>query len=184
MAADLKPLVPEFREKVEALIANCRNRGVEMRPNEALRDPWRQARLWRQSRTIQQITDKIAELASKGAPYLADILKNVGPQHGPHVTGSPPGFSWHQWAEACDCFWVVNGHAEWSEKKKVSGLNGYAVYAEEAGRLGLDAGGLWPKFKDWPHVQFRSAASPAKLFTVPQIDAKMKERWGLSPPKG
>lgn len=184
MAADLKPLVPEFRAKVERLIANCAKRGIEMRPNEALRDPWRQAKLWRQSRTIQEINDKIAELRSKGAPYLADILENVGPQHGPYVTGSPPGFSWHQWAEACDCFWVVNGRAEWSEKKKINGLNGYAVYAEEAGTLGLDAGGLWSKFKDWPHVQFRADRSPAVKLSFSQIDAETKARWGTTPLKG
>lgn len=183
MAADLKPLVPEFRKKVEALVANCAKRGIEMRPNEALRDPWRQARLWRQSRAIQEITAAIGKLQSDGAPYLAGILTAIGPQHGPNVTNSLPGFSWHQWGEACDCFWVVDGHAEWNTVKKIDGQNGYRVYAEEAGKLGLDAGGLWTSFKDWPHVQFQPAASPRKLFSVAEIDTKMRARWGTTPPK-
>lgn len=181
MAADLNLLVPEFRAKVDELLAKCNEQGIVMRPNEGLRDPFVQARYWRQSRSSEQIAAKIADLQSKGAPFLAYCIDSVGPQNGDPVTNSIPGLGWHQWGEALDCFWVVDGQSEWSAKRLVNGKNGFQVYAAIAGQLGLTAGGMWTSLKDWPHVQLRSAASPLGTFTLQQIDATMKERFGANP---
>lgn len=178
MAADLQPLVPGFRATVEELIANCQQRRVEMRPYFALRTPFEQAKLWRQSRTRDEIGDRMARLRAAGAHFLAHCIDTVGPQHGAHVTNAPPGLSWHQWGEAVDCMWIVGGMAEWSTTRKVDDLNGYRVYAEEARTLGLSAGGLWTSFKDWPHVQLRAAGSPDKLMPLKDIDAEMRRRFG------
>ena len=178
MAANMSDLVPDFRRKAEQLLKRCRQRGVEMRPYFTLRTPFEQAKLWRQSRSIEEIREKVAEFRDGGANFLAYCLESVGPQHGAHVTNAPPGFSWHRWREAVDCFWVVDGKTEWSTIKRVDGLNGYRVYAEEATNLGLSAGGLWTSFKDWPHVQFRSASNPGKIFGLNEIDEKMKKLFG------
>lgn len=178
MAADLQPLVAEFRAKVEDLVANCRQHGGEMRPYCALRTPFEQAKLWRQSRALEEIRDKIASLKAAGADFLAHCIESVGPQNGGHVTNAPPGLSWHQWGEAVDCMWIVGGQAEWSTTKKVNGVNGYRLYAEEARKLGLSAGGLWTSFKDWPHVQLRAAGSPEKIMPLKDIDAEMRRRFG------
>lgn len=56
-----------------------------------------QAKLWRQSRAIQEITAAIKKLASAKANFLASVLDGVGPQHGPHVTNALPGPSWLRW---------------------------------------------------------------------------------------
>ena len=178
MAADLTKVSPELKKLVEKLVANCKERGIEMRPSDGLRHPVDQAKLWRQSRSIEEIKAKIEEFKAGGAPFLAQCIEKAGPQSGGEVTKVPPGYSWHQWGEAVDCFWVVNGKAEWSTTKKVNGLNGYQVYAEEAKKLGLDAGGLWKSFKDWPHVQLRAAANPSKLYSMKQINDEMKKRFG------
>ena len=175
---DVKDLVPELRTKALTLLQNCQNRGIEMRYYQTLRDPFEQARLWRQSRSNEEISQKINEFRGVGADFLAFCLESVGPQFGRPVTNALPGFSWHQWGEAVDAFWVVNGAAEWSTTKKVNGLNGYHVYAEEAQLLGLTAGGLWPKFKDWVHVQLRAANSPLDSQTIKQISDVMQERFG------
>jgi peptidoglycan LD-endopeptidase CwlK len=175
---DLNLLVDEFRRKVIALLDRCTARGATMRPYFTLRSPFEQARLWRQSRSREQIEAKIAELRSKSAPFLADCIERVGPQHGDPVTNAVPGLSWHQWGEAADCFWLVDGEAEWSPRKEINGLNGYQVYAEEAQAAGLTAGGLWPSFKDWPHVQLRSSSSPLQVMSLTEIDTRMKERFG------
>jgi peptidoglycan L-alanyl-D-glutamate endopeptidase CwlK len=177
MAADLGLLVAEFRGKVEELIANCAHRGVEMRPHGALRTPFEQARLWRQSRAREEIEAKIDALRADGADFLAHCLESVGPEYGKHVTNAIPGLSWHQFGEAADCFWVVNGEAEWSPKKKVDRVNGYHVYAEEAERLGLTAGGNWPGFKDWPHVQMRGSSNALKVMSLQEINNVLKERF-------
>jgi peptidoglycan LD-endopeptidase CwlK len=178
MAADINLLVPDFKEKIIALLQNCNDRGIEMRPNEGVRDPFTQAKYWRQSRTKETILAKIQELRSKGADFLAHCIETVGPQHGDPVTNSIPGYSWHQWGEALDCFWVVNGEAVWSLTKLVNGLNGFKVYAEEAKRIGLDAGFFWKRFKDAPHVQLRGISNPSGLHSIREIDAVMKQKFG------
>lgn len=178
MAANLNDLIPDFRQKAEELIKKCAQRKVEMRPYFTLRTPFDQARLWRQSRSTEKIQKKIKEFKDAGADFLAFCLESVGPQNGDPVTEVPPGLSWHQWREALDCFWVVDGKDEWSTTKKVNGENGYRVYAEEAQKLGLNAGGYWKKLKDWPHVQLRQESNPGKVFTLIQINDEMKQRFG------
>ncbi len=178
MGDELDTLIPEFREKVEALLVACRQQGITMRPYFGLRGPIEQAKLWRQSRCSDEIRAKIAEFRAAGAPFLADCIERAGPQNGKPVTNAAPGLSWHQWGEAVDCFWLVGGQAEWSSARKVNGVNGYACYAAAAPGLSLDAGGNWARFKDWPHVQHRAASSPAKLYSLEQIDAEMRKRFG------
>jgi peptidoglycan L-alanyl-D-glutamate endopeptidase CwlK len=178
MAADLDKLQPALKVKALRLLKRCLARGCEMRPNVGLRDPFDQARLWRQSRSIEEITEKIKELELAGAAFLAECLRSVGPQHGKHVTDTPPGFSWHQWGEALDCFWLVDGKAEWSTTKLVGGVNAYRIYADEAEPIGLTAGGHWKRFKDWPHVQLRAADNAGSVMSVQDINASMKARFG------
>lgn len=178
MSRDLEDLTPVFRRQIYRLLADCERSGYPMQPFCTLRDPLEQARLWRQSRTIQQIEERIRTLSVSGAGYLAHCLESVGPQYGIHVTNAVPGLSWHQWGEAVDCFWLVDDAAEWSIRRKVDGINGYHSYAESAARTGLTAGGSWTSFRDWPHVQLRSEKSPADVFPLPEINDLMQERFG------
>jgi hypothetical protein len=39
---DIDDLIPDFRPKARTLLANCRNRGLEMRAYETLRSPFEQ----------------------------------------------------------------------------------------------------------------------------------------------
>jgi peptidoglycan LD-endopeptidase CwlK len=178
--AILDKINPELRQKVQTLITRCVSLGVEMRVTDGLRDPFEQAKLWRQSRPKSIIEAKIAELMHNGASFLAECLRKVGPQNGEHVTNTIPGVSWHQWGEAVDCVWIVNGAAEWSEDKLINGVNGYRIYAKEAEEMGLTAGGHWVNFKDWPHVQLRSAANAASIMSIVEINNKMEERFGTT----
>lgn len=178
MAADLSLLTPEFSEKVQQLLDNCMAAGVEMRPYFTVRSPFDQAKLWRQSRSSEEIRGKIADLRANGAPFLAQCIESVGPQHGAQVTNSIPGLSWHQWGEAVDCFWVINGAAEWSTTKLRDGINGYRVYADQAVALGLTPGGYWTSLKDWPHVQLQKASSPKSVYSLQFIDQEMQKRFG------
>jgi peptidoglycan LD-endopeptidase CwlK len=178
MGADLTLLVPDLREKLPRLMDACASRGVTIRPYIGLRTPIEQAKLWRQSRASEAIAQKIVELRQAGANFIADCVEHAGPQNGPHVTNALPGLSWHQWGEAVDSFWLVNGNSEWSTDKLVGGLNGYHVMADEAEKIGLSAGGHWVSFKDWPHVQLRKEASPLDAaMSLVDIDAEMKHRF-------
>src|SRR5262249_45312977 len=83
------------------------------------------------------------------------------------------------WGEAIDCFWEVDGQAEWSITRKVNGVNGFRVYAEEADSMGLTAGLLWTHFKDAPHVQMREDNNPKSSGkSWIEIDQTMRERFG------
>jgi len=182
MAVNLNSLNPEFKNVVTKAISLCSNKGIEMRPYCTIRDPFDQARLWRQSRTKEEILNKIDYLNNAGAGFIAYCLESVGPQNGRHATNAVPGFSWHQWGEAVDCVWVVENKSIWSFNKKISGINGYRVYSEVSASLGLTAGGLWKKLKDWPHVQLRSQASPGMIMDILEIDSEMKRRFDTALP--
>jgi LAS superfamily LD-carboxypeptidase LdcB len=177
MAIDLNKLEPPFKSKVDQLLANCKQAGYPMAPNYAIRTPLEQAKLWRQSRTTAVITQEIQNLRAQGADYLADCIVNAGPQQGAQVTNAIPGLSWHQWGEALDCVWLVNGNENWSLTLLVNGKNGFSVYADEAQKLGLTAGGHWTTLKDWPHVQFRASNSPLSVYNLKQINDIMKTRF-------
>ena len=178
MSRDLNDLTPNFKPKVEELIRLTNEAGYPMRPFFTLRSPFEQAELWRQSRTIEQINSKITEFENAGADFLVHCLQSVGPHHGAHVTNAPPGYSWHQWGEAVDCFWLVDNKAEWSSRKKINDNNGYRVYADIATSLGLNAGGFWHSIKDWPHVQLRKNASPRSAFSISQVNEQMSRQFG------
>ncbi len=179
MSLCLDTLNPDFRRRLEALLNALHDRHIDLRVSTALRTPQEQARLWRQSRSAAEIVAAIAHLKSGGAHFMADTLAAAGRCSGPPVTKSLPGLSWHQWGEAADCFWLVDGAAEWSTSKVVNGDNGYHALAREAARFGLTAGGNWPQFKDWPHVQLRAAASPlAAGMSLLDVDKEMRKRFG------
>lgn len=173
MASDLNLLIPEFRVKVEQLLENCRNQGVIMKPYCTLRDPYAQARLWRQSRSKAVIQKKINELKEKEAPFLAHCIESVGPQSGPHVTNAIPGLSWHQWGVAVDCYWSAKGLIIWDINAKVAGINGYQVYAAESTKLGLNSGYYWSKAQDVPHIQSSSESSPLAVHSLIAISNLM-----------
>ncbi len=174
-----------------------------MKPFFTQRTPWAQARIWRSTRSTYEVQQAMERLKANGAPYLSDVLGNVGPQHSPpstsgHLTNALPGLSWHQWDEAIDCFWLLNNQAEWSTKRtiqipvtapatsgaalnagKSGGVNGYHVYAEEAVQAGLLSAGLswgW----DWPHVQLRTFGSPHDVYPWKVIDTKMCSKFGTT----
>jgi hypothetical protein len=178
MSRDLADLETGFRVRVEELLASCEQTGYEMKPFFTLRTPFEQGKLWRQSRAKLQVEEKVSELRRKGADFLAHCIESAGSQNGRYVTNAIPGLSWHQWGEAIDCFWLVNGRAEWSTRLKIEGVNGYANYANIADSMGLDAGGLWRSFKDWPHVQLRGEASPTKVYSLEEINCEMEIRFG------
>ena len=178
MSRDLDALEPDFKLKVEELLSACDEYGYPMRQFFTLRSPFEQGKLWRQSRSTKQIQVKLSELNSKGASFLAHCIESVGPQNGRHVTNAIPGLSWHQWGEAVDSFWLVEGNAEWSTKKKIDGVNGYANYANIANSMELDAGGLWRSFKDWPHVQLRGESNPRKVYSLEDINSEMESKFG------
>jgi peptidoglycan L-alanyl-D-glutamate endopeptidase CwlK len=173
----LDSLMPQFRDTLVKLIANCSAAGCTLKPTQGIRTPMEQGKLWRQSRTSAEVQAKIHDLQDHGLDFLAKCIIDAGPSNGAHVTNSVPGLSWHQWAEAVDFVWIVKGKENWSESQLIDGKNGYHVLANEAEKLGLTAGGHWNSFKDWPHIQQHSAPSPLGIYSLKQINDIMKQRF-------
>ncbi|MBB4064488.1 M15 family metallopeptidase [Gellertiella hungarica] len=178
MMDGMEALEGRFRERVEKVLGDLRDDGLEMRVTQGVRTPLEQARLWRQSRSREEIRAAMQHLKQAGAYYLAEVLDEAGRCHGPPVTKALPGLSWHQWGEAVDCVWIVDGVAEWSLARIVNRDNGYHAWARAAEAAGLVAGGLWPRFSDWPHVQMRREASPLIAgHSLKEIDEAMQARF-------
>ena len=174
MSRDRADLVADFAAQMEAVQAACKARGVDMRPFFTARHPVEQGGLWRQSRSGSEVRAKIASLIDAGAPYLAQCIVDAGSKSGRWATNAIPGLSWHQWGLAEDDYWLVDGKAEWDADAIHNGLQGYAVYAEEAERLGLRS---LRSIGDSPHVQQPKEGSPSSMGLV-AVDAAMRERWG------
>ena len=159
---DISKLVPELREKAEQLVEKvsksfpvliyCTGRSAE-----------EQAKIYRKSRTFAVIKAKHDTLVKYGHTELAQILLDVGPQYGElgrHLTKAGPGESWHQYWQAFDAVpmiggkpaWIIRTHkAEWAELGRV------------ATELGLNWGGNWPKWADYPHFQLPVTGNPLKI---------------------
>ena len=183
----LSVLTTEFRDKyIKAQGILLEDHKIVMRQYCTLRDPWEQAKFWRQSRSTTRIEINIRRLAEAGAPWLAEVLGDVGPCNGPPVTGALPGESWHQWGEAADWYWHFEGEAIWDAEvtKNCGGVevNGY----QQAGKVIASVGLYMISFKDqagrlivdYPHVQFRKAGSPSSMYTWDAIDQIMKDKFG------
>lgn len=171
-------LTAAFGDRVSQLLKNCRERGVEMRPFEFLRHPLVQGKYWKQSRPAAEIAARITDLRDQGAHFLAQCLEKSTAGTGPAITNALPGYSWHQWGEAIDCCWMMEGVVIWDTDKKVNGVNGYQVYAEEAIKLELYPGLYWDNFKDGVHVQFRKEMSPAGIYSIREINDIMEATFG------
>ena len=175
MATDfLSQLDLEFAAVVRKVLAACEVKGITMCPNSAARSPWEQAKLWRQSRSAGQIQAAQQQMRNEAASWLADVMDEVGPQNGRHVTNALPGKSAHQHKLAVDCFWLLDGKAEWDD------LTGYRIYATEAQSLGLTAGMFWTSFVDPPHLQHASMDRLSSRSWA-ELDANMYSRWGNTP---
>lgn len=157
----------EFAAKLELVLDECLEKGYKMVPYDGIRPPVIQGGYWRRSRSASVVQNKISELQAAGAFFLASAIDDAGPQNGDWATNAIPGYSWHQWGEAVDCYWENNGKAEWED------LEGYRVYASVAEDNGLVSLG---SIGDWVHVQKRSG-SIGNTYTLAEINTEMKARF-------
>jgi len=183
MSRDLQLLAPEFKATVDAVLRETMaSFGVRMVPYFTDRTPEDQAKLWRQSRPTAHITQRIERLEADGAPYLAHVIRSVGPvPTGPSVTGALPGESWHQYGMACDCYWDCDGQLIWDPSHTVARgtaiINGYGVYQQVAQGLGAHGTTFGGGKVDWPHIQATPDSSPLASYTWPEVDAMMKSKY-------
>lgn len=162
----------EFRTKLDYTLKRAREHGLDLRVYALERDPWVQAKLWRQSRSAEEVETAVAKLYTEGAPFLAEVLKSVGPQYGRWATNNLPGLSWHQYGEAADVVLVSeSGRNIWASRHK-----GYETLAVISNRVILYSGFYW-RHQDANHLQLRPEA-PRAYYDWSQIDQQMRDRYG------
>ena len=165
-------LVPDFREKVEAVLKLCSKCGYTLVPYCGARSCEEQAKLWRQGQTTKSVRHKLEWLRDEGAHFIADCIDFVGPQPTkPKVTDAIPGLSYHQWGLAVDSVAIIEGEACWAPMDM-----SYQHYARFADELGLDAGYYWSS-RDAVHIQAQKGRV-LDSYSIQEVDEKMRERWG------
>lgn len=171
MRFDAESLEPKFASLCRKLIYLCGAKDIRLKPYSGVRGPLEQAKLWRQGRKLEDIEIMITKLEEREAPFIAQCLRDVGPQSGPLVTHALPGESWHQWGEAMDCFVI--------DEKGLPVEDGqdpqYEEYGKIAQELGLTAGVFW-KNADAGHVQLRKDGV-RMYYSWPEIDRIMKAKF-------
>jgi peptidoglycan LD-endopeptidase CwlK len=179
----LAGLEPSFRDQVVDVMGRADAQGFRVVPYGGTRDPWRQAILWRQSRTTSQIQQKLTELRNAGAPFIAEILDSVGPHNGPFRTKAVPGGSWHQYRSAVDCYVATpTGAALWRDADQDGAEFNTAVVLYDrlgaiATQVGLTSGVHWQW--DYGHLQTGAAQTPQEEFgSWTAVDARIKALWG------
>lgn len=172
LASPRDGLLLDFLEKFDALVLDCAEAGVIMKPVIGIRDPVTQGKLWRQSRLSSEVKHKIAELRADGCTFLAACIDKAGPCDGPHVTNAIPGLSWHQWKAAMDSVWLREGKI--CDNATIDGAkNGYRIFAAKAEAHGLTS--LGPtSLGDWEHVQLQKESGPHKIHSMSVIDRMMR----------
>lgn len=169
MPIDFSLLNKSFSEKAKQVIEKCELYGITMVPFFGLRSLQDQAKLWRQSRTSEEVHQAIGELRERGADYLASVMQDVGPTFGRWATNAAPGLSWHNWGEALDCLWVkYKGRPTSPAERDGREGEGYRTYANIAMDCGLAAGYNF-RCKDGVHIQLRSHEIPS-LMSIKEVN--------------
>jgi peptidoglycan L-alanyl-D-glutamate endopeptidase CwlK len=115
---------------------------------EGVRSVERQAMLYRQGRSIDEINAAKNKLVNLGKPDYAAIIDKVGPQNGKKVTNSLPGTSIHTFGYAID-YAILNsdGSVDWDS------MNLYKSCGYIFQKFGFNCGVFWTNFVDAPHIE-------------------------------
>jgi len=163
----LGDLSKDIQEKAESIIKACNEAGgFDLLIYCTLRPLDEQARLYRQSRSRQKIEQKMDKFRKRGFGFLADIIENVGPCTGEHVTNAAPGESWHNYGFAFDAVPLIGGKPAWNYLKA---KNQWDAYGEAVRQVKLHWAGDWIKFREYPHTQLIEGSNPLKKYTPDEI---------------
>lgn len=159
---DFTKLESKFAPLLKKLIANMEALGHTVNPYYGIRTLREQAKIWRRSRTTEEVNALTEKLLDVGAYYAAYTLARVGPQPmGPWGTNTFL-HSYHLIGEACDMF--IDGDT--------AGGPVYDVLAKEAIKLGLTPGRNF-SHPDSGHIQLRSEEL-SKTYSMKEMNDILK----------
>ncbi|MCD4813867.1 M15 family metallopeptidase [bacterium] len=164
---DLDDLIPEVKEKALVVQKVCQEAGhFDLLIYCSLRPLEEQARLFRQSRSRKEINVKINKFNERGLGFLAEVIENVGPCYGRHVTNAAPGESWHNYGQAWDAVPMINSKPCWNYFQAKAYWD---AYGEAVRKVGMYWAGDWTRFREYPHAQLSVGGNPLKTMTAEQV---------------
>jgi len=166
----LEDLISEVQEKAEKVHEVCEQVGVDLLIYCTLRSLEEQAKLFRQSRSWAEIKKKIDKFRNRGFYFLADIIEQVGPCSGRHVTNAGPGESWHNFGEAWDAVPLIGGKPAWNY---LHAKAEWDAYGECVRQVNMYWAGDWTNFREYPHAQLRVGSNPLKKYEPDEIRAML-----------
>lgn len=179
MSRDLDDLIPEVKDKALLVQKACQEAAeFDLLIYCTLRPLEEQARLYRQSRSKSEIDVKLQKLRNRGFGFIANVIEDVGPCFGKHVTNAAPGESWHNYAEAWDAVPLVNGKPAWNY---LEAKPHWDAYGEAVRQAGMFWAGDWTNFREYPHAQLRQGGNPLKILQPDAIQHALLERNLLKP---
>lgn len=101
--------------------------------------------------------DVLVTSTFRNAESQAAIYAQGRTKPGQVVTKAKPGFSWHNFRCAFDIVPLVKGKPDWNDLAKFKALGAIGQ------ACGLEWGGAWASFKDYPHFQYTSGMTLAQL---------------------
>lgn len=145
---DPSKIYPPLLKKLEQLQKNCQARGVDYWMISGFRSMEEQTEIYALGRT------KKNHDASPSKPM------------GSIVSKAKPGQSMHNYGLATD--FALDGDKTRAGLQPDWDADKYQILAEEAKKLGLEAGWYWTKFKDSPHIELRLITNGLALKDIQQ----------------
>ena len=164
----LTDLAGDMPVRAQAVIEECKNRGVDLLIYCTYRSLDEQAILYRQSRSSIIINAKIKRLQKWGLDLLAEAIIKAGPRSGPHVTNAAPGESYHNYGLAFDAVPLTGGKPAWEMWANAEAWEIYGIACKNAD---LSWAGCWENFVEYPHAQLTKAGNPLKEHSADYVNA-------------
>ena len=147
-------LQPRMQRKARNFYLLCAEYDLPVTIYTTVRAMEVQAKLYRRGRSFSQILKKANELEHTYNRHdLKQTLLRVGPQTGDKiVTHAAPGMSMHNYGLAFDAAPLLHGTIPWNRENEEE-----CALWDQMGLLGMECGlewgGEWSSFKDYPHFQ-------------------------------
>ena len=136
---DYANLSPDFRAKLQAVLAQLEKEGTPFKFDEGFRTVERQQWLYGAGRPTVKPFGRAGKIVTK-----KDGVKNLSNHQGNGTPGS---------GRAADCYPMAGGKIIWPPPPDSDPR--WKRYADLAEAQGLEAGYNWPNFKDTQHIELK-----------------------------